>query len=541
MRTNIRRPVLILAVFLFCVPVMLRAQEESMFACDPDVFTPASALTHIAYLADDRLMGRNTPSPGLDSAAEYLAAQLRSYGVQPVNGSYFHAFRVRRDDLGSPTTLSIANRTLELRNDFIPFEFTADGIVTGELVFVGFGISRPDFGYDDYAGVDVRGKVVLAVMGGPRGFINGDVNGQDLDPGAREKMRWAGEHGAVGFMLVANPLTGLLNRPVGYPWPSLYGSMGHGPPIQLDLPSPFRRIPSVSVGRNAVEQGLSEGMESFADRIRRMDASGEPASLATGRTVALRVSLAIRFDTVRNVVGLIPGRERPEEVVVIGAHYDHVGQYQSLRQRNEAGADTIFNGADDNASGCAAVLMNARAFASLPLNERPRRSILVIFFAGEEKGLFGSRMWVSDQPVPLAKTVAMLNLDMVGRNSRDSILIGGVSRSSDIGDIITEANRSEGMALGAEPEALFYRRDQASFAARRIPILSFSSGFHADYHKVSDETDRIDLVKVVRVARLCFRSARIAAEVPDRPVYDGPDAPAWLLVAQDDHDHQHDD
>lgn len=541
MFAHIRRPLLMLAALLFCVPAAMRGQEESALAGITAIFTPAAALAPIKYLADDRLMGRNTPSPELDTAAEYLASELASYGVQPVNGSYFQSFRVRRDDLGSPTTLSIASRTLDIRTDFIPFEFTSDGAATGELVFVGFGISRPDFGYDDYSRVDVRGKVVLAVMGGPRGFTNGDVSGQDLDPGTREKMRWAEEHGAVGFMLCANPLTSILNRPIGYPWPSLYGALGHGPPIQLDLPSTFRSIPSVSVGKRVIELGMGLDVEHFAERVRRIDASGEPASMSTGRLIGIRVSLTTHFDTVHNVVGIIPGREIPDEVVVIGAHYDHVGHYQSLRQRDDANADTIFNGADDNASGCAAVLMNARAFASLRLAQRPRRSIVVVFFAGEEKGLFGSRMWVSQEPIPIARTVAMINLDMIGRNHRDSILVGGVSRSSDIGDIVREANASEGMSLGQEPEQLFYRRDQASFAARRVPILSFSSGFHADYHKVSDESDKIDLVKVARVARLCFNSARLAAETTSRPVYDGPEAPAWLVVAHDDNDHDHGD
>ncbi len=167
--------------------------------------------------------------------------------------------------------------------------------------------------------------------------------------------------------------------------------------------------------------------------------------------------------------------------------------------------------------------MWAEAFASVPPAERPARSILVIFFSGEEKGLYGSRAWTAEPSVPLEKTVAMLNMDMIGRNFRDSVSVAGQLRSPDMGRIAIEANRAEPMILADDLEEMFFRSDQASFAARRIPVLYFSSGTHVDYHQVSDSPDKVDNIKLSRIARLCFRAAWLAADTEHPPVYEGTD------------------
>ena len=537
-RADIRLPALLLSALLLCVPVTTQGQEGTSFERALGSFEPSEASAHVRYLADDRMMGRNTPSPELDSAAEYIAGQLRSFGVEPVEGSYFHSYRVRREDLGRPTFLSVDGEPVALREEFVPFEFTSSESVEGEACFVGFGLSRPDLGYDDYEGVDVRGKVVLAVAGGPSGFLVDGITGAELDPGPREKMRWAEEHGAIGFLLVPSPLRSRLLRPSGYPWPSLFGTMGRDAlPLQLDVPWPFRRLPSASISGPLAGRLLSMNSQDLTALVRRIDMTGMPESRSLRHVVSLGITLDVMIDSVRNVVGIIPGREQSEQAVIIGAHYDHVGHFQSIRQRGMVDADTIYNGADDNASGCAALLMNARAFASLPIEERPRRSIVLLFFCGEEKGLFGSRSWVSDPRLALSRTVAMLNMDMVGRNGRDSIRVGGRSRSADLSMIVERANRAEGMVMTSEPEEMFYRSDHASFASRGIPVLSFSSGPHSDYHKVGDEADKVDTLKVARVARLCFRAAWMIAESEEVPEYDGPRAPEPVLLSADDHDH----
>jgi len=503
-----------------------------------DIMTADAARLYVDVLSDDRMMGRSTPSPELDSAAQYIAAQLHSFGVEPVDGTYFHHYRIRRRDLGQPTSLDVSGDAYSLRADFIPYEFTGAGTAQAECVFVGFGISRPDVGYDDYEDVDVRGKIVLVVSGGPSGVSSEGAILEDLDPGAREKMRWAEEHGAIGFLLAPNPIRSMMIRPAGYPWPSIYGRKQHGSlPTDVDLPTSFRGIPSVSVGRDVVEALLNEPILAITERVRRMSAEGRPDARRLGVEVRLQVTLDDIIDTVRNVVGIVRGREHADEVVIVGAHYDHVGHLHSVRQRGSVDADTIFNGADDNASGCAALLLNARAFASLPTSSRPRRSVLFLFFSGEEKGHYGSRAWVADPPVPLSNTVAMINMDMVGRNGRDSIQVGGLRRSADMADILLEANRREEMTIVPEPESMFYRSDHASFAARRVPVLKFTSGLHADYHRVSDEACKVDAEKVLRVARLCYRTAQIAADVIDRPRYDGSGGEETPLLTVDDHDH----
>jgi Zn-dependent M28 family amino/carboxypeptidase len=185
-----------------------------------------------------------------------------------------------------------------------------------------------------------------------------------------------------------------------------------------------------------------------------------------------------------------------------------------------AETDTIYNGADDNASGTTGLLLAAEAFASLPPEARPERSMLFISFSGEEKGLYGSRAYVASPMVPIDSTVAMLNMDMIGRNGRDSISVAGRTRSKDLAALVEKANAAEPFTLAYNLEDMFFRSDQASFASKRIPVVFFSSGLHADYHHVSDSPEKIDNAKLAHVARLCFRTAWLVGESPARPAYD---------------------
>ena len=264
-------------------------------------------------------------------------------------------------------------------------------------------------------------------------------------------------------------------------------------------------------------------MDPIAALVKTIDSTGRPASKALKAHVELEVTIDKTIIPARNVVGVVRGTLYPDEYVVIGAHYDHVGYFDAPADAMDTARgeiDTIYNGADDNASGTTALLLNAEAFGSLPQERRPARSILFIAFSGEEKGLFGSRAYVAEPLVPIEKTVAMLNMDMVGRNHPDSVSIAGRSRSPELSAMAEEANRSEPMTIAYDLEGMFFRSDQASFAQKQIPVLFFSSGQHPDYHMVSDSPDKIDNQKLAHIARLCFRTAWLVAESPDRPKYD---------------------
>lgn len=485
--------------------------------------TIARAREHVEFLASDRMMGRNTPSRELDQAADYIAAQFRSYGLEPVHGGYFAKYALKRENLDLDSRLQVDSLSFTIKTDFVPCDVSGSGRVEGEAVFVGYGISRPAAGYDDYAGIDVRGKIVVAIAGEPRSLSGNKASWRSaFDAGPRAKMRAAAEHGAVGLLLVINPSVAKSPNPYPYYWPSLYPKLQVSTiPLKLDLPDSVQKlVPTASIGAAALKAIFGGSLEPAAQLARKIDSTGRSSSMWLGHRVMLDVRLDREPIAARNVVGMIRGRLHPDEYVVIGAHYDHIGYYSKRGFADDVrGLDTIYNGADDNASGTAGVMMMAEAFASLPPSARPARSVIFIAFSGEEKGLFGSRAFVAGESIPNEKIRAMINLDMIGRNNPDSVSFAGKSRSPELYALLEQANQSEPMTLANDLESFFFRSDQASFAAKKIPVLFLSTGEHEDYHQVSDSPDKIDYGKLAHVARLCFRTAWLAAESTDRFSY----------------------
>jgi len=479
--------------------------------------TPSRAQGHVEALASDAMMGRNTPSRELDSAADYIAANFRAYGMLPVGEGYFHRYYLKRTELGSPNSLTVNGRQFPLKSGMIPHEESGSGKAEGGLAFVGYGISRADGSYDDYAGVDVRGRIVVAIAGAPSG-AGGDWRRAEREGSSREKMLQASRHGAVALLTIPNPGQTRILIPQGYPWGALFPkSLRSAAPLQLELPLAAPAIPSAGISGDAARAIFGGTWESIAGLVAAIDSSGRPGSRLLKGHAELQVALDIERTPVRNVVGMIPGRLHPEEFVVIGAHYDHVGHGVTFGADGKPVADTIFNGADDNASGTAALLLIAEALGAVRAAERPERSIMLIAFSGEEKGLYGSRAYAAAPLVPNENVVAMLNMDMIGRNAGDSISVGGGSRSGDLAALAERANDPEPMGLAYDLEDFFERSDQASFAAKGIASLFFSSGLHADYHMVSDAPEKIDSRKLAHVARLCLRTAWLVAESPGRP------------------------
>ncbi len=462
------------------------------------------------------MLGRDTPSPQLDSAAEYIAARFREYGLEPVGGSNFHTYTLERSFRGDSNSLTIDGKAFAIDSNFVPYEFGAAGHAEGGAVFVGYGISLPDSGYDDYAGLDVRGKVVVVIGGRPLGGHVTSVRDE-------RKMRFAADHGAAGIVFVGRT-DGILPM---YP----AGALSHGLMPRRATLQPFRpararngrTIPAVGVDPRAAEAILGMPIDSLQRILVAIDATGRPAARPWSAVVSMHVRAVVEQVPVRNVVGMVRGTTTPDEYVVIGAHYDHIGHG---RRGSSTSADTIYNGADDNASGTTAVLLAARALGGLRPGDRPKRSVLFIAFSGEEKGLYGSHAWVADPLVPNEKCVAMINMDMVGRNSGDSVLVGGRSVSHDMIDIVERANRAEPMKIGYTIEQFMFRSDQASFALERIPVVFLSGGLHKDYHQPSDEIARINLKKVAHIARLVCRAAWQVAQSDTRPTYSGRPLPS---------------
>jgi hypothetical protein len=383
-----------------------------------NAITPELASRYVHTLAADSMLGRNTPSPELDVAAQYIAEEFKASGLSPVNGSYLHDVGLGVVSLGPDNQLKItregSERSYTIKRQFTPFDMTGNSTASGQIVFVGYGITAPEFDYDDYAGLDVQGKIVFVLRHEPgeRDETSKFEGKETTDySNVSEKVRIAIDHGAVGVIIATDPLNHGLLTPRGFPWPSLSRIIPDDALPVTIVGDEASKVPVVHVGKEAISQ-LFGSVDELRAIQRSIDESLVPRSFEIpGTTGWVKTSTSVKPVPAKNVLGLLEGRDPilKKQIVVIGAHYDHVGY---TRGRPEQ-PDSIFNGADDNASGTSAMMAVARAFGTA--GELPRRSVLLMAFAGEEKGLLGSRGYTQNPAMPLENTVAMINLDMIAR------------------------------------------------------------------------------------------------------------------------------
>lgn len=411
--------------------------------------------------------------------------------------------------LSEPNALRIrkgaAEQNWEIKTDFTPFEMTGTRSVRGSLVFVGYGITAPEFRYDDYAGIDAKGKIVVVLRHEPGEEDSGSVfmgTRATEYSGVPAKVRMAREHGAIGVLVMTDPLNHTSLAPRGFPWPSLSSIIPKDAlPLTIGAEE-STKVPVVHIGPAVIVQ-LFGSVDSLKALQAAIDRQVVPHSYAIEGTEAYLETATDKKDmSSRNVVGMLPGSDPRygSETVIVGAHYDHVG----YKREHTPGERYIYNGADDNASGTCALLAVAAGLGGLP--SAPRRSILCMAFSGEEKGLFGSEYYARAPLLPLKSTVAMLNMDMVGRNSPDSLELIGAEGSPELALITHDQNRHERFTL-VETKLTSGGSDHMSFMKRNIPNLFFTSGLEDVYHTVNDRPELIDTRKVAHVARLVFLTA----------------------------------
>jgi len=480
------------------------------------VITPGLLEEYISYLASDELMGRNTPGPALDSAAAYIASKFESFGLQKINGSYFQKINLGYVSLGEKNHLNIIRNgtetILKIKDDFVPFDITGNSSTEGKLIFCGYGIEAPEYKYNDYANADVNGKIVLILKHEPRENDSASVfDGAEQSDYSdlNHKVKNAADKGASAVIVVNDPLNHSSLRPVGFPWPSLSKIIPKDAIPLTILNKKYKNIPVVQAGTELINIvfGSADNLKNLQKKI-DAEMTGYSAEF-DDITVSLGTSIIVDETPAYNVTAFLEGSDAAlkNEVLVIGAHYDHSG----VKKNTPAGEDSILNGADDNASGTAAMMSIAKAFSQM--KTRPKRSILFIAFAGEEKGLFGSNFYLDNPLFPLENTVAMLNLDMIGRNHPDSVWINAHSRSPVLKKINEEENEEIGLTLVHRNEKSVGGSDHAPFIKKGITALFYHSGTHEDYHKVTDEASLINFEKAARISRLAFRTAfRIANE-----------------------------
>ena len=495
------------AVSLVLVFVLASGGIGGVSAVTPAI-PPDAILDHIKFLASDELRGRGNGTEGLERAAEYIAAEFKEAGLRPGGdaGNWFQPF-----ELTIGVTVGDANRlvirgakqtvTLWLGTSYLPIAATpgdAPVSITGlPVVFAGYGISAPGFKYDDYERLDVTGKAVLIFSHEPQeNRADSRLNGNRplRETTLYAKALAARTRGARALIVVSDPSHQV--DEVNYR-------------AFLADPDPEdHAIPVLRVQRDAVAPLIEAlGLERLAMMIER---DLVPRSQALpGVTLDYTQELATNRRTLRNVVGILPGADaaRDEEAVVLGGHYDHVGlggRFSSSPDRT----GEIHNGADDNASGVAALIEIGRAVAA----DRSRfpRSLVFVAFAGEERGLHGSAHYANHPAIPMSDTIAMLNLDMIGRPRR-GVEVGGMASAQPLRAEVEGAGKVAGLEV--RPSTIGSgRSDDASFLDRRVPALHLFTGFHDDYHRPTDDWQRIDAAGTARVATLALElAARLAA------------------------------
>jgi hypothetical protein len=475
---------------------------------------------HMKFLASDLMRGRDTASPEIRLAAEYLASRLSAAGAQPVgdggpdNPTYFQQFPLEVTTPlleGTSVTLVIEENgskrvvPCELGVDvtFFPFGITA-GEIDAPVVFAGYGQVDPDKKIDDFDGIDVKGRFVLLFTGDRPGMGSQTGPAAATGRGRRRQRRGnsvandrALERGALGILLMEPPARG---EQRSAPQAPSFAMPGFGRP-QMTLGHAPARLPSLLLA-NPIRDMIVKAMNIKPD--------SKPTALG-GLRVRTKFAAKREMKADRNVIGFFPGTDaaRAKEVIIYSAHYDHVG----VDEKGE-----IFNGSDDNASGTSALLEIAEAFGDGP---RPARSVAFLWVSGEEKGLFGSQ-WYSDH-VALpdgCKIVADINLDMVSRNDGNTIGITPSDEHADHSTLIPAARaaaKEEGLAIKFDADQFYGRTDSYNFARKGIPVVFFFCGIHADYHRSTDDVAKADFDKAARVARAAYRLGWQVAQDKDAP------------------------
>jgi hypothetical protein len=466
---------------------------------------------YVKYLASENMRGRATGSPELEIAAGFIADRFRALGLRPLHGdSYYQDFEVTTTaHLGDHNSFVYSSdhqqHTLALQQDFMPLNLSAKGKISGQLVFCGYGITAPEYNYDDYSGVDVKGKIVLILRHEPQEFDDKSVfEGAVLTAHSyiSSKATNAKIHGAAGVLIVNDGAAHPGDKDDLDRFGSTAGPMNAG-------------IEIVQVKSDEASKWLSPSGKSLQQIEAGIDKDLKPESFALPKSFTLHLDVDIEREvkTVHNVGGYLPGDS--DEYVIIGAHYDHLGLGEQFSLAPSL-AGTVHPGADDNASGTAGVLELAHWFTQGP---RLKRGILFLTFAGEELGLLGSAYYADHPERPLAKAVAMINMDMIGRLRNNKVYIGGTGSGTTLTPMVKELAAHDNMDADISEKAGYGSSDHTSFTVKQVPVLFFFSGLHADYHKPSDTWDKIDARAAVRLLDLVSEVTTRLADEPGRPQF----------------------
>ena len=466
---------------------------------------------HLSFLSSDSLQGRafDTPNPGLDIAAEYIRDHIKMLGLKDGANNYFQTVPIHSVQFDTENTF------LKVDNKNGKVDFQTDSIIgfsemiyieDAEIVFACFGFRDEKTGYEDFNGIDVKGKLLVFSTGTPERFREKEQprwNNQ-LET---SKIKYALSLGPEGVILVNNPLdegNSIYNRIERW---KKRGTYSLKEAIATDTDYGFVFTTSSQADKILGEQGK---LFSLLDKISKKEQPG--SFLVKGKKATLKFKNLNKEVAAKNIIGVVEGsdEELKNECVVFMAHYDHLG----INQNGE-----VYNGADDNGSGVVTLMELAEAFSKL--EEKPKRSIVFLWVTAEEVGMLGSRFYAENPVFPMQKTVTCINIDMDGRvyQPRDSVwkdspkivkdFDGLYTLTNDYWPGLKEINTNTCKTLNLIPDYSLPTRflrssDHVSFHEKGVPIINYATGYHADYHKVTDEISLINFEKIKRVTELCF-------------------------------------
>lgn len=474
-----------------------------LFAGETSEITSSEIIDHIRYLSSDRLKGRAPGTQGYKRAIHYIEKEWRKAGVVPVGERGFK----QPFNFTSGVSLSGYNRfkidgqrkSFRVKHDFMPLGFSADGSFNANVVFAGYGFSVEDsVSWNDYADIDASGKWVLVFRGSPDG--NSPHSAFANYTPLRKKYLSARDNNAAGVIFV-NP----------YNNDDLEGFI----PLRLGPSSSKGTIPAIHISQEIAQQLLPKNT-SLKDLQDQLDNDRSSLSFDLRVNVTATVNLKIKKSKGVNLLGLIPGDGSTNETIIIGAHLDHLGfggkGSGSLRPDEKA----IHNGADDNASGTAGLLEIAEKLSAI--SEPLKRDVLFIAFDAEEKGLLGSKYFVDNPTINLENVSAMLNMDMIGRLKDSSLTVGGTGTSPLFEPLLDSLQQNHPLKISYSKEG-YGPSDHSSFYIKDLPVLFFFTGSHEDYHKPTDDWEKINAVGEQKILELIFDITKHIGSLDDKPVF----------------------
>ncbi len=534
---------LIVMLMTTMLPFSLYSQK---YASSVNQITSSDLESYISFLASPLLKGRMNGEDGLEIAAQYIASQAKLTGLKPANGSsYFQPYSILRKLIDSNKTkfqiISAGKDTVTIRDPIFQFIPTgpSDFILEGEVVFAGYGIKADKYKYNDFDNLKTEGRILLVMNRAP---MSADGKKSKFEEpvwnsgmGFQVKLTTLLYTKAKAILIVSDPKSGF--RSFEESNPGFAGYIRSSVTLKGEkdeMVNPFMAaMPKVIfINRSVADALLDRSGHSLEELQNSIDSTFQPHSFIIPDKQLKITEVSVNEDKeLKNVAGYIEGSDPvlKNEVVVFSAHYDHIG----------AVGNKVNTGADDDASGCAALLSMAKAFQNL--GKKPLRSVLFLWVSGEEIGLFGSKSYVNNPLFPLEKTVADLNMDMIGRDKEvadstsetpmtgpNSVYVIADNQSKDLITIANEIDRKSSLNFDYSlsgrdhPLQLFSRSDHYNFVLKNIPVLCFTTGIHSDYHTPMDIVEKIDFKKMEMITRTMYEIGYTVANRKTRLVVDNP-------------------